>query len=363
MSFLCQILKPQCVVIDINYSRWYPYNRSGLMYSSDEFETNEVNDSKGNGLKDFYGNNKILIWILVAVIIIAGFVLLFRKSGSSKSYSVSIKPDGTIVVAPGANYQLEGRLNDEKATFVWTSSDNSIATVDNSGNITGVNYGQAIITATINKNNKKYEAKKSIVVADGNKDVQVTSVNVANESVTMKVNDTSTIILEITPANGYVFSKKFTSSNENVAKVSSTGVIESVSVGQATITVDINGNLKKTIKVVVSDGTSTTPSTDSKDTPKTDDSSKAVAVTDLQLAVTGLYFEVGRSQSIAPVVVPGNATDKTITCTSGNSAIVKVELESDKMSCLATAVASGSTTITIKSNSSGISKSIIAIVR
>lgn len=333
------------------------------MYSSEEFE--EVSETKENPLKTFYNNNKLLIWVFIAVLLIVVAFMVLRKGGNT-NYSMSIKPDGAVVVAPGKNYQLEARLNNDKTNAIWASSDDSILTVDNSGNVTAVSYGQAIVTATINKNNKKYDAKKSVTVADGNKDTPVTSVNVKSESITMKINDTANIDLEITPSDGYVFSKKIVSSNENVARVTSAGVIESISAGQTNITIDINGTFKKVIKVVVNNGDDTNPSssdTKKDDTKKDETSSKTINVTDLQLSVTALYFEVGRSQLIAPVIVPGDATDKSITCESGNSAIVKVEVNSDKMSCLATAVSSGSTIITIKSNSGNVTKTLSARVK
>ncbi len=71
------------------------------------------------------------------------------KSFYYEAISFEIDPS-SIDVLKGATKQLQAKFNDAEVPVIWTSSVESIATVDASGIVTGVADGTATITATYN---------------------------------------------------------------------------------------------------------------------------------------------------------------------------------------------------------------------
>src|SRR6058998_2908299 len=126
--------------------------------------------------------------------------------------------------------QLSGR------TVTWSSSNTAVATVSNSGLVSGVTPGSATITATS-------EGKS------GTSSVTVTNVPVATVEVTppsASVQAGQTVQLTATPkdANGAPLSGRtvtWSSSNTSVAAVSNSGLVSGVTPGSATITATSEG--------------------------------------------------------------------------------------------------------------------------
>ena len=72
------------------------------------------------------------------------------------SISISVDYETIKITAPADTSMLVGasiQLTADKAGVVWTSSDQAIATVDQTGKVTGVSYGKATITASGDKLN------------------------------------------------------------------------------------------------------------------------------------------------------------------------------------------------------------------
>lgn len=226
------------------------------MYSSEEEQA--TTNSTGNG---FYRNNKVLVWAFILIILIAIIVVVVKKNSDSTSsratvnkYSISIYPENDIILSPGNTSKLIAVVKDNSnAKVIWTSSDPSVATVDN-GSVQAIKYGTVIITASYtHTDSKEYFAKKEIIVAEGKKDVAINDISIKDGNLAMPVNGTYSIVCEPTPSDAYIFNKTITSSNENVVTVSDTGLIQSVGEGEATITININdGAIVRTLKAIVS---------------------------------------------------------------------------------------------------------------
>ena len=71
------------------------------------------------------------------------------KDGYLLSPSISLDKSSMDLTVSDSK-QLTATTTPSGAQVVWSSSDESIATVDETGNVTGIKEGQAIITATIN---------------------------------------------------------------------------------------------------------------------------------------------------------------------------------------------------------------------
>ena len=129
----------------------------------------------------------------------------------------------------------------------YSSSSESIATVSNSGLVTGIAQGSATITATAQTASGTTSATTSITVTP----IAVTSVSLSSNSETIKVGKTVTLIPTISPSNATNKNVTWSSSNTSIATVSG-GTVTGVAAGTATITVTtVSGSKTATCTVVV----------------------------------------------------------------------------------------------------------------
>ena len=127
----------------------------------------------------------------------------------------------------------------------YTSSDNSIATVDENGIVKGLKVGNAIIT--LSTQSKTYET--SVIVSDSD-DYQIS----INTKQTLKKGEKVTLNPSITGSTEKI-SFLYTSNDNSVATVSSEGVVEAKQVGIVTIVIQAtyNENVKKDVVFYVYD--------------------------------------------------------------------------------------------------------------
>lgn len=119
----------------------------------------------------------------------------------------------------------------EKLKLVWSSSDEAVATVDETGNVTAVGAGTADITVTLEDGNISSTCEVQVVVpAEG-----VT----APETLNLEVNGENTAQLnaKAMPEDATDVTFTYESSNPEVATVDENGVVTAVANGEADITV------------------------------------------------------------------------------------------------------------------------------
>ncbi|MCH5265975.1 MAG: Ig-like domain-containing protein [Lachnospiraceae bacterium] len=175
--------------------------------------------------------------------------------GKVKVKKVTVKSNyGKIVhVAVGKKVKLTttvkvtpNKAKNKKVTY--KSSKKKVATVTAGGYVKGKKTGSCKITVT-SKKNKKKKAKISVKVVK-----QVKSVELDTEEATVYVGATKNLKVTVLPASGSVKKVKWSTSNANVAKVSSAGKITGVAAGTATIkATSIEGSKKSascTVKVL-----------------------------------------------------------------------------------------------------------------
>ena len=152
--------------------------------------------------------------------------------------------------------------------------------------------------------------------------VAVTGVSVSPTSATVAVNNSTQLSATITPANATNTSVTWTSSNAAVASVSSTGLISGVAAGSAIITVKtVDGNKTATSNITVN----------------------VIATTGVSVSPTSSSIFAGQTQQLTASVLPANASNKSVTWTSSNTAIATVSATG-----LVSGVAQGTATITVR---------------
>lgn len=204
---------------------------------------------------------------------------------------------------------------DADQNVTWSSSNTAVATVSNTGLVTAVRPGTAVITAT-----------KGTQSASYNVTVTATLEAISLNETTLNILKNQTADLTVTYNPTYTDSDKtitWESSDSTIAKVEN-GKVTGLKAGTATITA-------KSSVAGVSDKTCT------------------VTVTEVPLnsiALNKTDFELNRNQSetLSVIYNPNNTTDsKNVTWTSSDSNIVKVD-NNGKV----TAVKVGEATITAK---------------
>ncbi|WP_394969699.1 Ig-like domain-containing protein [Candidatus Allofournierella merdipullorum] len=126
----------------------------------------------------------------------------------------------------------------EKLTLVWSSSDEAVATVDETGKVTAVGAGTAEITVALEDGNISSTCEVKVVVpAEG-----VT----APETLNLEVNGENTAQLDVkaTPEDATDVTFTYESSNPEVATVDENGVVTAVANGEADITVTMTQKLE-----------------------------------------------------------------------------------------------------------------------
>ena len=181
---------------------------------------------------------------------------VYKLDGGSGSGSTPVYPTSISLTAEsssisiGATTQLTvgytpSDTNVKNVTY--SSSSDSIATVSNTGLVTGIAQGSATIIATAQTANGTTSATTSITVTP----IAVTSVSLSSNSETIKVGKTVTLVPTISPSNATNKNVTWSSSNTNIATVSG-GTVTGVAAGTATITVTtVSGSKTATCTVVV----------------------------------------------------------------------------------------------------------------
>ena len=129
--------------------------------------------------------------------------------------------------------------------LVYASSNNSVASVEPDGTVTGVSAGQATIWVF-----SYGEATDKCTVTV--RPVEVTGMTVEEDSVSLRMEEQLTITPLFEPANASDRSARFISSDESIVAVSPYGVLTGISTGEAEITViSTDGSFTDTVSVRV----------------------------------------------------------------------------------------------------------------
>ena len=158
---------------------------------------------------------------------------------------VEIKMDKTTLTV------VVGKTGQLKATGVesvtWISSDETVATVDSTGKVTGVKAGSATITATAEG---ATSAACVVTVTAPKKDLEVVTeygASLYSPNKAFSVNRGSSVDLKV---KGTDSTPTWKTSDTSIATVDSDGVVRGKSSGSTTLTVTVDGQTIK-IKVTV----------------------------------------------------------------------------------------------------------------
>ena len=214
--------------------------------------------------------------------------------------SVTLDHD-SITLEEGQSATLVATVSPSDATdksVSWSSSNTGIAVVDGFGNVSALNVGSAVITASAGS--KSATCKVTVT----SKTVSVTSITLSQETAEMLIGETVQLKANIQPANATDKDVIWASSRQSVATVSDDGLVTAIDEGTCTITASAGGK-SATCAVTVS--------------------KKAVPVTSVTLDRNSLVMEEGQSTTLVATVSPADATDNTVSWSSSNTSVVSVD--------------------------------------
>lgn len=193
----------------------------------------------------------------------------------------------------------------------WSSDNESVASVDQDGNVTGIAKGTATITVTTDDGGFTDTCKITVIKP-------VVSITINTHSETMTHHDTLSLMAAVLPVDASNPEVTWSSDDKNVATVSESGLVTAVGVGDATITATADG-VSDTCDITV----------------------EIKPVTSVTLSSEEESIVIGDKMNLTAAVLPSNATHPEVTWSSSDNIIATVD-QTGKV----TAVGIGTVTIT-----------------
>ncbi len=178
------------------------------------------------------------------------FVLHEKTSYDLTWPSLSLNAD-KLVIEPKNSDNLLATLTCEDPlalTANWTSSDETVATVDSEGYVYATKQtGQTVITASFEYLGKTYSDSCTVYVR-----VPVESMKMLKKSVTLEKGEQVTLETKISPSSATVQTVKWYTEDEGIATVDANGVVTAVAQGEVIVyALSDDGYYRSTCEVTV----------------------------------------------------------------------------------------------------------------
>ena len=246
------------------------------------------------------------------------------EKGKAVVLPVAFGTDDAPAVTPETAATGESAETDEKLakaasklTVEWTSSDESVATVDATGMVVAVSAGEADITASVTDSEMSAVCKVTVKVAA--KDITVP------DNLDVKLNDgnETTVEATVSPADATDVKVSYASTDEAVATVDKDGKVQILQPGECDIVTTLTQEGKKVVE-------------------KKTHIKAFYEVEGITLDKTEGILTAGNTVTLNATVLPEEIADETIvTWTSSDEKVATVD-ENGKV----TAIAAGEATIT-----------------
>lgn len=238
-----------------------------------------------------------------------------------RAAGVTLTPDN-VTVNKGSVTQITpvfAPSNTANQGMSYVSSDESIATVQSNGQVTGVAKGTVTITGTTADGG--FTDTMQVTV-----NVPVAFITMSQATLALNVGFTSDLNVVVSPADATDTFVSWSTSNPAVATVNADGLVSALNPGSATITATSRDGAK----------TATCVTTVSQ------------PAEGLNVSPTAMTLTVGSTSQITPTVIPSDASNKAVTYQSYDAGIASVNSAG-----LVTAVAPGTAGIQVQTVDGG----------
>ncbi|MCR5448495.1 MAG: leucine-rich repeat protein, partial [Solobacterium sp.] len=244
--------------------------------------------------------------------------------------SMTLSANDEEILHAGETLDVIVTLTPENAyeKLTWSSSDTSVATVDENGTVTALKSGTA--TITVSNEDGSLSASYSLIVA-----VDVTGVSLDRAEATLRINgeakESVQLVATILPSDATITQIKWTSSDPSVATVDGDGLVTTVSGGNAVITAETEDGgytAECQVTVIVSES-----------------GMKIYMINEAgeEETVTEAEMNIGETKQLFTKALSENGTSQNLTWDSSNSEIASIDENG-----LVTAKSEGISTITVK---------------
>lgn len=258
-----------------------------------------------------------------------GYVYIYAKTadGPSAYVYVTVRAVYKPAIVKVTNVSLDKRyltMNEGESTAVvasvypqnatdktinYSSSNESVATVDKNGNITAVKEGYAYIYAKSVDGPSAYVYVTVKAAAKPAEDVKITHISFDTRYLQLKAGEEYELKAKVTPENASTKSLTYYSSNERVATVDQTGKVAALDQGSAYIGVRSDNGVEAYVYLDV----------------KGSIKPAYVKVEKLDFAKKEISLYLSSYAYLEPIFTPYDATNKNLTYSSLNNSIASVD--------------------------------------
>lgn len=283
---------------------------------TDENTENEYYEENNNNGKEKI--KKIAFFVIAFVVVLVLIIVLAkacsnsggRGSGNGDNFDISVAINReSVSLEVGETFELFADVlaaSTENPEIFWLSEDSSVVTIED-GMLTAINEGETNVVANYIEDEIIYSAKCKVIVTS--KAVEVESIDIVQEKIAMKPNDTVLLQINVFPEEAKLADLVFTSDDSTIASVSKDGYVNGISVGTTSIKVETqDGRLSDTITVVVNKNGSLT-----------------IEPVSLELIGISSGLTVGGTTNIIYELSPSNATDTELRWYSTDTSVATVE--------------------------------------
>lgn len=257
-------------------------------------------------------------------------IVATAKDGSNVRANISVKvvqkAEGVtldkpeVTVDAGKNVLLKATItptNTDDRSVTWTSSDESIATVNAQGRVSGLKLGDCQITCTSNSNG----AVQAVAVVHVQQPVTKITFDPAPE---IYVGESGKLTWTVEPADASNPAVKLTSTNKSVLSVDEDGTIHGLKHGETYVdAISTDGsNRKARLKIKVMQH-----------------------VEGVSMIRQAAYIDVKESAHAGATIIPKTADNQLMTWESDDPSIVKVVADAKKAGVTLTGLSLGKTTV------------------
>ena len=210
-----------------------------------------------------------------------------------------------LSMVTGGTDTLVATISPDDATdksVSWASSDPSVVSVDQEGNLSALKPGNATITATAANG-----LSDSCAVTVADPDIPVAGISLDRHELSMVTGGTDTLVATISPDDATDKSVSWASSDPSVVSVDQEGNLSALKPGNATITATAANGLSDSCAVTVAD--------------------PDIPVAGISLDRHELSLLTGGTDTLVATISPDNATDKSVSWTSSDPGVVSVDQE------------------------------------
>lgn len=241
---------------------------------------------------------------------------IVNVSGKNILVSKIVLNEKRISLAVGYTHSLTYQITPKNATendLIFTSSDSSVATVNQSGVIQGLKEGNAIITVSSSNGLAKDTTYVSVykkgasTVVDGEPiktDNYPKSLTVSPQTLNLKLGGSSQLIASVLPekSNNQI---SWSSTNSRVATVDSNGLVSAVGMGSATIIARTINDITYNVNVLVGN--------------------YSKELRSILVTTNYITLAVSNSKQLAVAFTPADASNKNVFWTSSNPSVATVD--------------------------------------